>query len=233
MRIATLAVALCADSRSTNIVRALRLIDAAARTDPAPDLIVIPPGCDRVRHPRHKLSAAMAGMFQAALSGKAREWGVLIAVGLRRRTAQGTEDVGVLLDADGDQCWVCRPGEHPEYAQDTLFGPMHVCCDAEDLASASTVAIWPHARLTVVLAQPESDGVSVANDRRKCKALARETRSCVILARGSKAADGGSARVCCSDPALLGEPAELPDGRVTPAELPADRVATAGVVGES
>ncbi len=222
MRIAVLEVSLDPDSRSRNITRVVDLFGAAANLVPAPDLIVIPPGCDHVRHVRHRLTLAMVEMFQAALSAEAREWGVLVAVGLRRRNPQGTEDVAVLLDADGDQRLVSRPGDRPEVAQDTLFGALHLFCDSEELAAATAVGGWPRSRATIVLGQPEAEGVSPTNDRRKCEVLAGRTESCVILARGQNVADAKPAHFRCSDRNRTGQRLELPNGNVVIVALPAE-----------
>ena len=80
MRIALLVVELDPASRSTNIARALNLTDAAAGSDPAPDLIVVLACCDHVRDDHRTFSPAMSEMYAASMSAKAREWGVLVAI---------------------------------------------------------------------------------------------------------------------------------------------------------
>jgi predicted amidohydrolase len=80
MRIAIVQLGAAPTSRSGGLFRVMRLIDDACRLDPAPDLVVIPAGCDAVRGANQWMTEAMVETFVASLSFKARDWGVCIAV---------------------------------------------------------------------------------------------------------------------------------------------------------
>ncbi len=90
-------------SRSDAISGAMSLIDAACQSVPAPDLILVPAGCDHVCSAGHVLTLAMSETYCASLSLKARDWGICIAsVVLVLDDDGGDRSVAVLIDANGD-----------------------------------------------------------------------------------------------------------------------------------
>ncbi len=78
----------------------VRAVDAAAGLTPAPDLVALPQFSVHGRH-RRAHAAQFVGVREA-LAGKAREWGVYIAFGLRCRGVESSQPAVGLLDPDGD-----------------------------------------------------------------------------------------------------------------------------------
>lgn len=111
MRVALLQLALDGRSASRNMQRILGAIGTVARQDPAPDLIVLPGGCDSggASPPRDAWPAVLSAVREA-IALQAREWGVYIAAGLHRREATGYEPYTAVFDRDGDLALGC-PGE--------------------------------------------------------------------------------------------------------------------------
>ena len=220
MRIALLKIALDPTSRSTNIARALSLTDAAAGQQPAPDLIVVPAGCDYVQNGRHSFTQAMSEMYLASMSAKAREWGVLIAFGRRRLTGETPSEVAILLDADGDERLVMQAGETPEAAAETVFGPMFICMWSSGKPSASSFADCSSAQLTVILADPLDGDRADATNREYCEQVAGSTGSSVCIVRSGVASAVLDGCVCCSNGTHVGAPWKLREGHVVVAEVP-------------
>ena len=104
MRVAVVQVAVTPNSRSANISRLMRMIVRACERDPAPDLLVLPAGCESVPSDAgaNGVTRAMGDAFAGLLAMQAREWGVFIAGGHRTRDETGPLVRGVLLDPDGD-----------------------------------------------------------------------------------------------------------------------------------
>lgn len=88
-------------SRSANMTHVLRQVVEAAETEPvAPDLLVLPAGCDGPVSPG--LSEAMVQGFSESLAAVAREWGLYVAAGLLEPAGDGFIETGRLIDPDGD-----------------------------------------------------------------------------------------------------------------------------------
>ncbi len=89
------------DSRSANLTHVLGHVVGAAETEPAaPDLLVLPAGCDGPVSPG--LSEAMVQGFAESLAAVAREWGLYVAAGLLEPAGDGFGEAGRLIDPDGD-----------------------------------------------------------------------------------------------------------------------------------
>ncbi len=219
MRIAISSVTLDSTSRSTNVARALKLIETAAGGEPAPGLVVVPPGCDHVRERRHVFTRAMSEMYSASMSVKAREWGVLLAYGQRRYSETGTEDVAVFLDADGDERLVIGADALPDHAAETVFGPIVVCMRSDAGKRESADGAWPAAALTLVLGQPAGDSAVAAQDRALCERIAGVGSRTACVVRASTAANGGADCVSCSDRTVLGEPCEVSGGYIVTGDV--------------
>jgi predicted amidohydrolase len=112
MRIAVAQLAVEPAKRTLTFQRALQAIDAAAETDPAPDLIVLPAFCDvlSIRSGNSEIIERRAGPTVAACGLRARQWGVFVALGLAERGPERPYVTGVLLDNDGDLCLAHRQG---------------------------------------------------------------------------------------------------------------------------
>ena len=104
MRVAVIQVAVVPDSRSANIARLMRMIVRACEREPAPDLLVLPCGCESAPPAAgaNGVTRAMGDALAGLLAMQAREWGVFIAGGHWTRDDAGPLVHGVLLDADGD-----------------------------------------------------------------------------------------------------------------------------------
>ncbi|MCK4660510.1 MAG: hypothetical protein KAV82_13390 [Phycisphaerae bacterium] len=104
MRVGLIQIAVTPGVRSANIARLMRLIDQTCECDPAPDLVVVPAGCesDLGHAVSSGLTRAMGYALLGPLAMKAREWGVFLAGGFWGRDESGPLVRGVLLDPDGD-----------------------------------------------------------------------------------------------------------------------------------
>ena len=97
MRVALAQIRLDRRSRSARIQDVMSAVDRAAGAEPAPDLVVLPGGCDSDL----SANAIVNRTLLEAIAGKAREWGLYIAAGVQG--ANGQTAWAVLVDADGDQ----------------------------------------------------------------------------------------------------------------------------------
>ncbi len=104
MRIAALQLRIDPTSRTVTLQSALRAIDEAAETDPAPDLIVLPAFCDvfTIASGGSAPGERIHGQAMAACGLRARSWGLFIALGLAERAPTRPFVTGLLLDRDGD-----------------------------------------------------------------------------------------------------------------------------------
>lgn len=96
MRVAMAQVRLDDASRSATIQDIMSAVDRAADTDPAPDLVVLPGGCDG----DGRATAAVRESVVEAIAHRAREWGVYVAAGMHGGAQR--EACALLFDADGD-----------------------------------------------------------------------------------------------------------------------------------
>lgn len=159
MRIALLAAELCADSRASNIASAMAMIDQAARSDPGPDLVVVPGGFDRPTAAVQGSSRAMIESYTAALCAKAREWGIYLAAARRESIKNGDSEVVSLTDPDGDELFVHPTMDNTNHADtvSTPIGSIGLCF--EDYGFQPTSAMSTHARvgdLMIVFGEPVS-----------------------------------------------------------------------------
>jgi predicted amidohydrolase len=100
MRVALLQIGPRTTSWSANLAHVLERIVGAAEAIPAPDLIVLPAGCDgRVRD---GLTEAMVVGFAESLAAAAREWGFYVAAGLLEASGDEFGQVARVYDPDGD-----------------------------------------------------------------------------------------------------------------------------------
>ncbi len=106
MKIAAIQLVARQGARAMTLQRALRALDAAARTDPAPDLVLLPAfGDTTATGPEADLVCEhVHGQTQAALGRAAREWGLYVAYGMLERSPAAALPYlsAILLDADGD-----------------------------------------------------------------------------------------------------------------------------------
>ncbi|MFQ5501056.1 MAG: carbon-nitrogen hydrolase family protein [Phycisphaerae bacterium] len=104
MRIAVVQLSIQPNRRTATLQAALNAIDAAAKTDPAPDIILLPAFAD-VLHSAPGQSAPcehVEGQTTAACGLRARNWGVFIAFGMAEKSENRPYLTSVLLDRDGD-----------------------------------------------------------------------------------------------------------------------------------
>ena len=104
MRVALIQLAASPDTRSAHIARLMRMINKTCERDPAPDLLVLPAGCEcSSRNDGHDgITRAMGDTLAGLLAMQAREWGVFIAGGFQTRDGAGPLVRGALFDPDGD-----------------------------------------------------------------------------------------------------------------------------------
>lgn len=189
MIIALLAILLDPQSRATNILRALRMVEEAAQLDPAPDVIVMALGCDRIRSPKHTMTRAMIEMFSESMAAKAREWGVVLAIGRADLGGGADKEVGVLFDVDGDESHE-PPGILADVDQhDRVTWPIQLLVEPYPEPAVNGMP-------TVILGRPVEQASSEEDDRKSCAAVSRETASRVCLVRA--AFERSSAAPCVS-----------------------------------
>ena len=149
MKVALLQSKLDPKSGSTNIQGLIALIRRAASTRPAPDLLILPGGCDTGGvPPSNNLSEAGMRCVRESLAFEARDWGLYIAVGLHSRIEGCWLPVSVLFDPDGDAV-ASAPGQSgPDQKMtptDISFwscatGRMGVCAPSVSVASDEIAA---------------------------------------------------------------------------------------------
>ncbi len=104
MRIAVVQLTIHPNRRTANLQAALNAIDAAAESDPAPDLILLPAFADVLDSAagRNELCEHVEGQTTAACGLRARNWGLFIAFGMAEKSGKRPYLTSVLLDRDGD-----------------------------------------------------------------------------------------------------------------------------------
>jgi len=103
MRIALLQTRLDPTSHAANTQQLAQAIDRAASIAPAPDLLVLPGGCDTGgMSPGRGHSYFHVAGVRETLAWKAREWGLFVAAGLHKRQNGGWATITALFDPDGD-----------------------------------------------------------------------------------------------------------------------------------
>lgn len=100
MRVALVQILLDHPGRSARVQAILSGIRSAVDTDTAPDLVVLPGGCDGDAG----ASDEIQGSVSEAIAHEARDWGVYIAAGLHWES----QACALLFDADGDIA-ACSP----------------------------------------------------------------------------------------------------------------------------
>jgi hypothetical protein len=204
MRIALVQMRIDFESRASNLSRALRWIDRACAEDPAPDLVVLPAGCDGAAFGpgRPTVSVAMAQVFSQSVALRAKEWGTYIALGFHQPPGQPCDSLGVVYDPDGDTiATVCVT----PVGDDAAGLPSQLTVTQTPLGCWSLLLADPPweddlsrrtrdagARLAVVLAGTTS-GPGVPFPAR-CQQLARDAGTHVCLAVGLS--EGREAPVC-------------------------------------
>ena len=217
-----LGIVLDPKSRATNVARTLGMIDAAAASDPAPDLIVVPAGCDRICRPGQVQAPAMPETYWASLSAKAREWGVYLTVGQERPRNGRFRNVAVVVDADGDEILVHstnREGTRVSVRQ-TLIGVLGVCFESQCVGAGPAITVeGPGPQAIIALGEPKDGPEASSTAVDACGRLAAETSSFVCLVRP---ADGSGDDNCvtCSDTSCLDGREELAAGVVVTAVVP-------------
>jgi hypothetical protein len=103
MKVILLQVRLDSRSQAANLQRLGAAMDRAAKTELAPDLLVLPGACDTggVTSTRRGHEAGLVGVRET-IAFKAREWGVYVAAGLHEPRGDARAPVAVLFDPDGD-----------------------------------------------------------------------------------------------------------------------------------
>lgn len=151
MRIAVVQLAVNPTQRTLTFQRALQAIDAAAETDPAPDLILLPAFADvpAMMGGDAEIIERLAGPTVAACGQRARQWGVFVALGLAEQMPDGPCVAGVLLDNDGDVCLANRQRTF----RSTAGGGFAI---GEDLVSVNTLL----GRMTILVGDDLLDGGS-------------------------------------------------------------------------
>lgn len=204
MRIALVQMRIDRKSRASNLSRALRWIDRACAEDPAPDLVVLPAGCDGAAFGPGEppVSVAMAQGFSQSVALKAKEWGTYIALGFHQPPGQPCDSLGALYDPDGDAiATVCAtsPGDAPtELPSQLAVARTPLGCWSlllaelpwEDDLSGRTCDAGT--RLAVVLGGTASGPCRPLHAR--CEQLAREAAMHVCLTVGL--GEGPDAPVC-------------------------------------
>jgi len=104
MRLAVVQLEVRPGERTATLQGALRAIDAAAETDPAPDLILLPAFRDvlAVTCGDASMTERCPGPVVATCGSRAREWGLFIALGFAERKADKPFVTTCLIDPDGD-----------------------------------------------------------------------------------------------------------------------------------
>lgn len=103
MKVALLQIQFDPTSRAGNIQRLVRALDRAAGSEFAPDLVVLPGGCDSGgRHRMRARDHAGVVSVRETLAWKAREWGVYVAAGVHEEHGADWVPCAVLFDPDGD-----------------------------------------------------------------------------------------------------------------------------------
>ncbi len=194
MRITLVQMRIDLASRASNLSRALRWIDLACAQDPAPDLVVLPGGCDGAAFGpgAPPVSMAMTQVFSQSVALKAKEWGTYVALGFRQPSGQLCASVGVLFDPDGDAiATICAapPGAAatglpaPAALTRTPLGCWSLLLAEAPWESRMSACIRDAgARLAVVLGSTPTNPAGPV--RARCEQLAREAGVSVCLAAG-------------------------------------------------
>jgi len=129
MRIAVAQLAIEPAMRTLTFQRALRAIDAAAETDPSPDVVLLPAFCDvpEVLAGNTEIVERLAGPTVAACGLRARHWGVFVALGFAEQGPREPYVTGVLLDNDGDVCVAHRQRRFSMMSGDGFSTGTDVC----------------------------------------------------------------------------------------------------------
>lgn len=178
MRVALLQTRIRTDSRSANLSHVLRQVVRAAEAVPAPDLVMLPAGCDGPVS--EGLSPAIVQGFAESLAAMAREWGVYVAAGLLRWGGDGFGEEARVYDPDGDALIGTGPGERETVftVRDTPLGRLGIGLDSDDARLAPPAVpcdvLLVHGRWT---APPEHGGRAGTDVHARLAELARQART--------------------------------------------------------
>lgn len=100
MRVALVQVRIESPGRSANLARVMNRLVQVVQTVPAPDLVVLPAGCDGSG--RDDVTPAMIQGFGESLAAVAREWGVYVAGAFLEDDGGTRFEQARLYDPDGD-----------------------------------------------------------------------------------------------------------------------------------
>ncbi len=149
MRLAVVQLWIDPKNRARTLQAALRAIDAAAETDPAPDLVVLPAfaGVSTAARIGEGFIERLHGQTTAACGFHARSWGIFLVLGMAEQGSAKPYLTAVLIDRDGDirlgQRQVCSlDGDRSRFAAgdhwrsvDVLLGRIGILA-GDDLLSA-------------------------------------------------------------------------------------------------
>ncbi len=131
MRLALIQIGLDARGRSANLTRLLQALVVAAKSEPAPDLAVLPVLWDGPG--RAHVSPAMVQGFSESVALVAREWGLYVAAGALHPGEDGPIGAACLFDHDGDVIIRCAaPAEgRTRMVRETTLGRLGLTLHVE------------------------------------------------------------------------------------------------------
>jgi len=222
MTIAMLGVRLDLTSRSVCIGRTLRLIDAAARSEPAPELIVLPFGCEGMGNDGDRLSNAPAETYQGGLSARARDWGLYIVFGQCLPVQTGCRDAVMVVDADGDVVVSLRGDDDSPLVSrcEAASGTLSVGMESRVLTHpAADCADWPLVDALIIIGGPREGRATGRQLTKSLADYARKMEAAVFLVRPIWCAESPDS-VAFSDAGLVTGRSDLAEGLIVTAEIP-------------
>lgn len=132
MRIALVQVHIEGSGRSANLSRVLDRLIHVAKMVPAPDLVMLPAGCDGLDH--NGVTRAMIQGFSESLAALAREWGLFVAGAFLQDVGGDRFQQARLYDPDGDVMGRSArgPGSSVGEAIETPLGRIVLALDDDD-----------------------------------------------------------------------------------------------------
>lgn len=189
MRLAIVQLRIDPKNRARTLQSALRAIDAAAETDPAPDLVVLPAfaGVSYAASGRAEFIERLHGQTTAACGFHARNWGIFLALGMAEQGSVKPFLTAVLIDRDGDirlgQRQVsCANAERSEFAAgdgwrtvDVLLGRIGLLV-GDDLLSTEAWSALAGAGAEVIVGSVYWQAKSPAQTQALCTQLSELSR---------------------------------------------------------